>query len=133
MPEQRCDIFVRAVCATPTDAFPFWEVIVSVIVTGAVTWLTIWASIRGARRETERTIQASLNAEHRARVERERESPRLADAEACRQRIVLSAALSRGVYLMQAVRELPADDRARMEAEAEWSALRVSFRCLLGP
>lgn len=133
MPEQWCDVFLRVVCATPTDGFPFWEVIVSVIVTGAVTWLTIWASIRGARRETERTIQASLASENRARQEREQESARLADEEAYRQRIVLSAALSRGVHLMQAVRELPADDRTRMEAEAEWSALRVSFKVSTAP
>lgn len=100
----------------------------SVVVTGAVTWLTIWASIRGARRETERTIRASLSAERRARMERDREAARLADQESLRQRVALAAALSRGVHLMQAVGQLPADDRTRMEAEAEWSALRISFK-----
>lgn len=128
MPEQWCDHLLWVVCVTPVDEFPFWEVIASATITAAVTWLTIWASIRGARRETERTIRASLQAERRARVERERNAARADDAEASRQRLVLATALSRGVHSMQAVRNLPPDDRTRMEAEAEWSALHISFK-----
>lgn len=133
MPRQWCDVLFRAVCATPTDEFPFWEIGASVLITGVVTWLTIWASIHASRRETGRALMASLRAESRARAEREREAERLAEEEALRQRIVLAAALSRGVHLMQTVRELPDGDRARVEAAAEWSALRVSFSVSAAP
>lgn len=133
MAVQWCLVATKAVCVTPTDGFPFWELLSTAAITGLVTWVTIWASIRGARRETERTIAASVEAERRAREERQREATRLGAIESRRQRVGLAEVLSRAVHRMQAVRELSADDRARIEAAAEWGALRVSFATATSP
>lgn len=117
------------ICATYTDGFPFWEIIVSGLVTLVVTAATIWASVYIAEKQTARQLAADRAAREQEQAAREAEAAAKRQVELRNERVELGALLIQFVY--PTFTESPATRTP--DSHAAWAIVGARFAAAQNP
>lgn len=100
MATEWCNIWVTFVCVSPSNGFPFWEILATCLITGVVTWLTIWAASRSARAATVASLEHATRLHRESLEASERQAKyqqRIREAQVLRQAVTTySAVVKRG-------------------------------------